>query len=368
MSDQNNYSSELSSYVNRLNTFKSDATSAASKVGQASRTAVSSLGAPLGVGLIKDGVKTIVNNGKLVAKKTLKDAASRLKAKAANALEDAKSQVTDAVDAAKGNVRDAVQVARRGVQDARSAVQTTVQDASTSVPQITGDAASAAVGNGEVALEPVAASVGRSAVSNSFTNADVDAMTSAQKTSYLQAFQGEPVTDLGSLPEGALEHALAARASSISKGILSANEGELAPVASAVRAPLLGGLRGDSTIARALAPPPEPIPDEPPSVPAATRVVDGSADDAVTPGVGDEVNAAKTAAKAAVQVGEKSVGSDLVEAGETIAATTGVESGGLGELVGGLVAAGGAIASALVPHKMAAKAKSLATSAIQVGV
>lgn len=376
MSDQYDYASELSSYSNRLNTFKTDASSSAAKVGQGARTAIGGLSAPLGIGLVKDGVKSIVDSGKAVARKTLKDAASRLQSKATSALEEAKGQVRDAVQGAKDTVRDATNSARSAVQDAQSAVRggvQGVQDAATDVSQVS---QAAAVGNGEVAMEPVAAAVGRSAISNAFTNADVGAMNAAQKTSYLQAFQGEPITDIGNLPEGAIEHALAARASSISKGIMTANEGEdLAPVASVARGPMLGGLRGDSTIARALAPrapPPAPVPDEPPIIPAVTRAVDGSSEDAITPGVGDEVQAAGSAAKAAAKVGEgvaeKTAGEDVVDTGEAVALSTGAETGGIGTLVGGLLAVGGAIAAAVAPHKKPMVSKSLAMPSIQLGL
>ena len=158
---------------------------------------------------------------------------------------------------------------------------------------------------------------------------------------------------------------------------------------------MVGGLRGDSTIARALqgrvtastpAPDPEPVEPEPtpepetvtpdPDLAVGTQVENevSSNVSAVTRLTGDTTEAAEGVLSGVTEgvttAATEGVDAGIIATGEGIAATTGAETGGLGSLLGGLVALGGVLASVFAPHKEPPKEviPNYSSPALQVGL
>ena len=258
----------------------------------------------------------------------------------------------------------------------------------------------------------------------------LNGMTSEQAQATIDIIAGNPLARFDLLNDAQYDLADKARSAAIAKGYVKAGPGEAREfgdsnvqfraarprVSQAIELDdlskpstrnynLLGGQRGDSTIARvqelerqaSAAAPQAPRPTLPDVIaqpikqpPSLSGQLDARADELKkATGISQEISddplgaAAARAKGLAGDIGDqagviadtairKGLGRGAIDLGAELGAATGVETGGLGEILGGLVTLGGVLASILSPHKVIHKPPKpvnfLNTPSLQIGL
>jgi hypothetical protein len=459
---QNDFESALNSYKDRLSEFKDVAERLASGKDPLDtiRQVTGMIGTPLSIDLLKTGFKGQYSNAIQSFKDNLNskadEAIQTLKSKVLGLGDQVQDTVTNAIGNAQDMVTNTVGNARDAAMAARNAVNENVQNIQDTASGIT-DGPAASLGGARPYVVPGSEETPEfttlpdsgTVMNPSFDPDSVDLDTGGMLGQNVGSETSDPFTDgftgtpeqlstmddilnaripigLNQLTDQQFDAAVQSRYNAIVGGQAKATPGELDDMDPITRARFsddgslleagqeatqevsvpvgvnqFGGLRGDSTLARAGAVPtrtPAPAPEETPPAPTpdpvpapdpvTTTVPEETAPDTVPDtvpetdlgvdadlGVGDQVenvissnvsalsrltgvgtDAAESllsGASAGLSSAVEGLGVDsgLIASGETIAATTGAETGGVGALVGGLVTLGGVLASVFAPHK-----------------
>ena len=428
-SDQYDYESALNSYKERLSEYKD----AAERIVNAQdpteviRTAADVIGTPLSIELLKEGIKTRYGQSIDAVKKKITDSAqdaiNKIKAKITGAKEQVeeqagrarqavKSQVEDAQQSVKGRLQgddeptedvDELASAPRGGTFENPLYDPNAADDETTAPEAGADQGGLFTQNvgSEMTMEDAGT------ITNTYGASE------EQLSTMMDILNARVPVGLSNLTDEQFNAAVEGRVRAIQSGQARATQGELEEMDPATRARFdsegnlldrpaeeTGGLRGDSTLARATRQPPnQPVEPEqemenvsqpkPPAEPSAANedVQAGSqveSDIAKNVATVEEDTGAKGADAAfeaesggkiapdLLEAGEEGAeaGEGAVAAGEALAETTGAETDGIGAIVGGLVVLGGVLASIFAPHHHEAPPPppNLSVPALQVGL
>lgn len=421
--EEYDYESALNNYRERLSEIKDagERLVNAQSPSDVVRTAADTIGTPLSIELLKQGIKARFGQAAQSAKDKIDqvadDALSKISGRAQSSIDTVNSRIS--------SVQNTLQDAQQQAEGLVGSVQNTLQDAQPAknltidqtfnnpafdknyfdVPDQVEQAGRFGQNIGEepTMVNALETETGR------FTGG-----TEGQTQAMMDIINAKIPVGLNSLTDEQFNQAVQSRSDAILNGQARATKGELDVMDNATRARfddagrylnrldrsnIEGGLRGDSTIARALKPAQVVQPESEIETVASANMPRALG----LPNIENDVSIGKNiqslamsniakiqrltganASDAAFEASTGRIAPDLVEgadtaadsaagaigAGEAVAESTGAETDGIGAIVGGVIALGGVLASIFSPHHESAPPPppNLSRPAIQLGL
>lgn len=380
---QVDFENALNEYKNRISEYKDAAERIinARSPEEIARQAGEAIGTPLSIELLKHGIRERFSRGAEAVKNKATEAIDKLKAKGEEAAKSARERLTGENPETAPSAPENAPVPEAEPEP--------VPEAPTLNPEATSDSAAADV------PEDVAGQT-----STTFEDAfgDDGGATVEQQEAMLDIMNARFPTGLNALTDEQFNRAVQARSALIRAGQARATPGELQDFEPELRAQFdnegnfigprdqLAPMR--EMMARQTA---EPEPE-----PTTTTAPEGAAPPGATADTQEATaverqiasNTARVARATGVEGGEaaveaetgevaprvvaqatKTLSSDLITTGETVTETTGLDTDGLGAIVGGVLALGGVLASVFAPHsEEPKKPPNLSVPVVQLGL